>query len=369
MRKVKIGFIGCGNISHIYLTSCTQKFDILDVVAVADIFPEMAQRRAEEFNIPKVYTVEELLADPEIEIVVNLTSPTVHTEVNLKILEAGKHVYTEKPFAMSREDADKVLNLAKEKGLLVGSAPDTFLGAQLQTARKLIDDGWIGKVYGAGGMFITGTAWDASHPNTPAFLDFGWDPLFDMAPYWLTAMVHLMGPATRVSGSVGNARTELEVDNMNSPFYGETLPVKAPMNVTGIIDFESGAIGHIFASKDSGGYLPRMEVYGTEGVLLIPDPNFFEGVVKVRFPNGEEKEFPYSHAHAENTRGIGVADMATALQTGRKHRASGELARHVLDISIGILESSKEGRHFDITAKCEQPAALPIGLKYNQLDK
>jgi predicted dehydrogenase len=298
-----------------------------------------------------------------------LTSPTVHTEVNLQILEAGKHVYTEKPFALSLEDADKVLALAMEKGLRVGSAPDTFLGAQLQTARKLVDEGWIGKVYGASGTIITGTAWDAMHPNTPGFLDYGWDPLFDMAPYWLTAMVHIMGPATRVSGSAGNAIKELHVDNPRSPFYGETIPVKAPMNVTGVIDFESGATGHLFASKDSSGYLPRMEIYGTEGVLHIPDPNFFEGVVKVRFPNGEEREFPYSHGHAENSRGLGVADMATAILSGRAHRASGELARHVLDISIGILESSKTNRHIPITAPCTQPAPLPVGLKYNQLDK
>src|SRR5690625_1054074 len=202
MKKVKIGFIGCGNISEVYLKNCTQTFGILDVVAVADVIPEMAEKRAKEFGIPHVYTVKELLSDPEIQIVVNLTSPTVHTEVNLKILEAGKHVYTEKPFALSLEDADQVLSLAKEKGLRVGGAPDTFLGAQLQTAKKIIDDGWLGTVYATSGQIVSGTVWNGMHPRLHSFMDFGWDPLFDMAPYWLAAMVHLMGPAERVAGSV-----------------------------------------------------------------------------------------------------------------------------------------------------------------------
>ncbi len=368
MRKVKVGFIGCGHISGSYLKNCTEMFEILDVVAVADVFPEMAKKRAEEFGIANVYTVEELLADQDIEIVVNLTSPKAHTEVNLRILEAGKHVYTEKPFALSLDDADRVLSLAKQKGLLVGSAPDTFLGGQLQTARKIIDDGWIGTVYAAGGLIVMGHAWEGTHPNIHALMDFGWDPLFDMAPYWLTAMVHLLGPAQRVSGSAGQVRKDFYVDNLKSPHYGETIPITAPMNVTAIIDFENGATAHLLAAKESFGYTPRMEIYGTEGILHIPDPNFFERPVKVHLSNGEEKEFPFSHGFLQESRGLGVADMATAIVSGRPHRASGELARHVLDISHAILESSQTDRHIPIKAACNQPTALPIGLKFNQLD-
>ena len=261
-----------------------------------------------------------------------------------------------------------MLSLAKEKGLRVGAAPDTFLGAQLQTARKIIDDGWLGTVYAANGMIISGTAWNGMHPNIHSLMDFGWDPLFDMAPYWLAGMVHLMGPAVRVSGSVGNVREELHVTNPKSPHYGQTIPVKAPMNVTAMVDFKNGATAHLLAAKESSGYLPRMELYGTEAVLHIPDPNFFGGPIKIRYPSGEEKEFPYSHGYIENSRGLGVADMATAILSGRQHRASGDFARHVLDISFAILNSSKSDRHINVEAPGNLPTPLPLGLKFNQLD-
>lgn len=368
MQKTKIGIIGCGMISGIYLENCTKTFGILKVAAVADLVPELARKRAEEFGIPKACTPEELLADPEIEIVVNLTAPQAHAEVNLQILQAGKHVYAEKPFALNRADADRVLALAKEKGLRIGSAPDTFFGAGLQTSRKIIDDGWIGTPYAASGLILMGNATDSTRPNIDSFLQFGWDPLFDMTPYYLTAFIHLLGPVTSVSGSAGNVRTEHKVTNPFSPRYGDTIPIGAPLHVSAMLEFENGATASLQAAKESFGYTPRLEVYGTEGILHVPDPNMFDGAVTIVQRNGKTASFPYSHDFAANSRGVGIADMAYAIRSGRKHRASGELASHVLDIQLGILESSKEGRHIPIQAQCEQPAPLPLGLKYNTLD-
>ncbi|WP_201755342.1 Gfo/Idh/MocA family protein [Paenibacillus glycinis] len=368
MQKTKIGIIGCGVISGIYLENCTKTFGILEVAAVADLMPEMARKRAEEYGIPKACTVQELLDDPEIEIVVNLTAPQVHAEVNLQILNAGKHVYTEKPFALNREDADRVLALAEEKGLRVGCAPDTFLGAGLQTSRKIIEDGWIGMPYAASGLIIMGNAYDGMHPNFHNYLQFGWDPLFDMAPYYLTAFIHLLGPVRSVSGSAGQVKREHTVTNPKSPRHGETVPVGAPMHVSAMLDFENGATATLQAAKESFGYTPRLEIYGTEGILHVPDPNMFHGAITIQQRNGETHSFPYSHGFAENSRGIGIADMAYAIRTGRKHRASGALASDVLDLQLAILASSKEGRHILIEPRSEQPAALPLGLMYGLLD-
>ncbi|WP_219833925.1 Gfo/Idh/MocA family protein [Paenibacillus sp. R14(2021)] len=368
MQKTKIGIIGCGVISSIYLENGTKTFGMLEVAAVADLIPDMARQRAAEYGIPKACTVEELLADPEIEIVVNLTAPQAHTEVNLQILNAEKHVYAEKPFALSREDADRVLALAEQKGLRVGVAPDTFLGAGLQTSRKIIDDGWIGTPYAASGLILMGNAYDAMHPNFHHYLQLGWDPLLDMTPYYLTAFIHLLGPVSSVSGSAGQVKSEHTVTNPRSPRFGETVPIGAPMHVTAMLEFENGVTASLQAAKESFGYTPRLEIYGTEGILHVPDPNMFDGAPRIQQRNGETHTFPYSHDFAQNSRGIGIADMAHAIRSGRQHRASGGLARHVLDIQMGILDSSKEQRRIAVEARCEQPAALPLGLKYGMLD-
>lgn len=369
LRKVKIGVIGCGVISNIYLKNCTGMFDhIVEVKAVADLVPELAQKRAEEYNVPHVYTVEELLADPEIEIVLNLTAPAAHAPINLRALEAGKHVYTEKPFALTREDAEEVLQLAESKGLLVGCAPDTFMGAGIQTCRKLIDDGWIGKPYAASGTIIMGNASGGMHPNFQNFLKLGGDPIMDMGPYYLTALVTLLGPVRRVTGSAQQVNSEITIRNPKSHAYGKTVPVEAPTNVTAVLDFHNGAVASLQACKEAFGYSPRLEIYGTEGILYVPDPNFFGGAVSLKMASGEMKEVPHSHAFAEEGRGIGIADMAYAIQSGRSNRASGRLASHILDISLSIFEASAEGRHLTLQSNVERPAALPLGLKYNMLD-
>ncbi|MCJ8005965.1 Gfo/Idh/MocA family protein [Lederbergia wuyishanensis] len=375
MKKVKVGVIGCGMISAIYLKNCTQVFNnVLEVVAVADLVPEIAAKRAEEFQIPVSCSVEELLANPEIDIVINLTAPAAHASVNLQALNAGKHVYTEKPFALNREDADKVINLAESKGLLVGCAPDTFLGASIQTCIKLIEDGEIGQPYAANASIIMGNSSDGMHPNFQNFLKLGGDPILDMGPYYLTALVAMLGPIKRVTGSAQKLREEITITNEKSPRYGETFPVEAPTNVAATLDFHNGVVANVQATKESFGYRPRLEIFGTKGNLIVPDPNFFGpiqgfiGDITIQYPNFETKTIPLTHGFNEDSRGIGVADMAYAIQSGRKHRASGQLARHILDVSLGIFEASEKEKHIYIQSMIERPATLPVGLKDNELD-
>lgn len=369
MQKVKVGIIGCGQISGIYLKNCSQLFPILEVVACADLVPELARKRAEEYQIPRACTVEELLADPAIEIVVDLTIPWAHPEVNRQILLAGKHVYTEKPFALTAADADSVLDLAYVKGLRVGNAPDTFLGGGLQSCRKLIDDGAIGIPYAASGLILMGNAYDRLRPIFKSYLQLGWDPLFDMAPYYLTAMVNLLGPVRKVAGFTTQLRQSITVTDPQSPYYGETVPINAPMNTAATLEFAGGAVATLQAAKESFGYTPRLEIYGTEGILYANDPNMFGGTIRLQPRNGSASEVVYTHGYSENSRGIGIADMAYGLRTGRTHRANGELARHVLDITLGIFESARSERHVALTTACERPAPLPLGLQAGELDQ
>ncbi|XEC96067.1 Gfo/Idh/MocA family protein [Paenibacillus tarimensis] len=369
MRKFKVGVIGTGMISNIYLKTCTEVFDtVLEVKAVADMMPELARKKAEAFQIPYVYTVDELLADPEIDIVLNLTKPAAHAPLNLRALEAGKHVYTEKPFALSREEADEVLALAEAKGLYVGCAPDTVLGAGIQTCIKLIRDGWIGKPYAANAYIYMGDGSGGVHPNFENFLKLGGDPLMDMGPYYLSAMLLMLGPVRRVAGSAQQLHREITVSNPRSHAYGRTVPIEAPTNVSAILDFHSGAIGVFQAAKESFGYSPRIEIFGTEGNLTVPDPNYFGGPVMIKFPDGETKEIPLTHPYSEDSRGIGLAEMAYAIRSGRMNRANGHLARHVLDISLAIFESSQSDKHVYIPSTFEPVLPLPLGLRYNRLD-
>lgn len=367
MEKVKVGVIGCGNISGIYFKN-GQRFEILDVVACADLIQERAEAKAKEYNVPKACSVEELLEDPEIEIVLNLTTPQAHAETCLAALEAGKNVHVEKPLAVTREEGRKILDTAENKGLLVGSAPDTFLGAGLQTCRKLIDDGWIGEPIGAT-AFMMCHGHEHWHPDPEFYYKVGGGPMFDMGPYYLTALVSLMGPVERVTGSARISFPERTITS--APKHGTRVTVEVPTHVAGILDFKSGAVATIITSFDVwGARLPFIEIYGTEGSLSVPDPNTFGGPVHVlRKRTGEWKEVPLTHGFADNSRGIGVADMAYAVRTGRKHRANGEMAYHVLDIMHAIHDASNAGKHCILESTCEQPAPLPLGLPDTALDE
>lgn len=355
---VKVGMIGCGNISSTYL-EVIRTLDAIDVVACADIRREAAEAKAAEFQIEKVYSVDELLADPEIEIVLNLTTPNAHGTVGLDVLNAGKSLYNEKPLALTREEGRQMLALAQQKGLLVGCAPDTFLGGGIQTCRKLLDEGAIGTPLAATAfMMIPGH--ESWHPNPEFYYQVGGGPMFDMGPYYLTALISLLGPVHRVTGSARISRSERPITSQ--PKFGTMMKVEVPTHVTGILDFASGVIGTIITSFDvQASALPRIELYGTEATLSVPDPNRFDGPVLLKKAGKKEKwqDIPLTHGHTQQSRGLGVADMASALRSGEPHRANGNMAYHVLDIMHAIHEASDSGQHVILESTCQQPLPLP----------
>jgi predicted dehydrogenase len=366
MEKTKVGIVGCGNISGTYFKMC-RFFEILDVCAAADLVPERAQAKAGQFGVAKACPVEELLADPEIKIVVNLTVPKAHGPVALAALKADKSVHNEKPLALEREDGKKMLALASRKGLRVGCAPDTFMGAGIQTCRRLIDDGRIGEPVGAT-AFMLCHGHESWHPDPEFYYKPGGGPMFDMGPYYLTALVTLMGPVRRVTGSARATFAERLITSQ--PKAGTRIQVEVPTHVAGVMDFASGAVGTIVTSFDVwGGQHPCIEVYGTEATMQVPDPNGFGGPVRIRRPGGKDwVEMPLTHGYAENSRGIAVADMAYALRSGRPHRASGELAYHVLDIMHAFHDASAKGKHVVLKSTCERPAPLRADLEPGTLD-
>ena len=355
MTPLKVGIVGCGNISNIYLEA-GKKFDILDIVAVADLDLDRAKAKAEEHGIAQALAPEALLADPDVEIVVNLTVPGAHYDICKAALDAGKHAYVEKPLSLTREQGRDLLQTAQAKGLRVGGAPDTFLGAGLQTCRKLIDGGAIGQPIAAT-AFMQGRGVEAWHPNPEFFFKPGGGPMFDMGPYYLTALISLLGPIRRVTGSAQMSFPERLITSQ--PLSGQTIVVETPTHIAGIIDFAGGTVGTIITSFDVWAHnLPPIEIHGSEGSLSVPDPNSFGGPVKL-WRDGKWEEIPLTHGYAENSRGLGVADMAYAIRENRPHRASGELTFHVLDAMHGFLNASEQGRHYLMESQGVRPEALP----------
>jgi predicted dehydrogenase len=362
----KIGIVGCGNISSVYLRVCPT-FDILEVAACADVVEERAVAQAAKFNVPKACSVAELLEDPEIAIVVNLTVPGAHADIALRALRAGKSVYNEKPLALTRDEGQQILRLAADQGLRVGCAPDTFLGGGLQTCRKLIDDGWIGTPVAAT-AFMLGHGPENWHPDPDFFYQPGAGPLFDMGPYYLTTLIALLGPVRRVTGSARITFPERVIGS--EPKRGTMIQVNTPTHVAGVLDFTAGPVATLVTSFDVwAAEVPRIEIYGTAGTLSLPDPNTFDGPVRVRRAGAEAwSTVPLTHGYTENSRGIGVADMAYGLQSGRAHRAGGELAYHVLDIMHALHDASRAGRHSELASQCARPAPLPLDLPPRTLD-
>ncbi len=365
MSKLKVGVIGTGNISGIYFKN-GKRFESMEVVACADLDKERALAKAAEYGV-RGCTVEELLADKEIQMVINLTVPQAHAAVALQALEAGKHVYSEKPLAATREEGKQVLELARSKGLRVGCAPDTFLGGGIQTCIKLVEDGWIGRPVGAT-AFMMGGGPEGWHPNPEFFYKPGGGPLFDMGPYYLTALVSLLGPISRVTGSAGISFPERVATSAER--FGQIIKVETPTHIASVLDFASGPIATLLTSFDvkGGSVLPRIELYGSEGTMQVPDPNTFGGKVRVRrFDSEEWSDIPLTHGKSENARGVGAADMAKAILTGRSHRASGEMAYHVLEAMFGILDASEQGAHYAMQSTCQRPAPFPLGLMDHSL--
>ena len=371
MDKAKVGIIGCGMISDTYFQAA-KKFNILEVVACSDNFMERAAKKTETYGVPSM-TKEELLARKDIEIVINLTPPKAHSQIDLEALAAGKHVYSEKPFGVDAADAAKVMALAKEKGLRVGCAPDTFLGGGQQTARKLIDDGWIGKPL-SGTAMVLGRG-PEKWPQAPFFYDYGAGPMLDLGPYYITALVNMLGPAESVIAvTTKGSETRTYGPEVAAEFQDKYKPFgKYPVNVTthltGVIRFKCGAVITMISSFDcyKHGHNP-IEIYGTEGSLQVPDPNTFGGPVRVFKPGYNDwKEVPLTHGYTENSRSIGAADMAYAIRSGRPHRASGQLANHVLEIMLAFDKSSLAKREILLETSCDRPEALPLGLEPGML--
>ena len=352
--KVKVGIIGTGMISKAYINGC-RKFDILEIAACSDIDMERAQDVAQQWNIPKAYTVEELLADPEIQIIINLTIPKVHAQVSLAAIAANKSVYTEKPFAVTLEEGQRVLEAAQSKGVLLGSAPDTFLGEAHQLCRQLIDDGEIGTPIAAFAC-CAGYAGGGA-PNRDFMFQRGAGPLLDMGPYYLTDLVNMLGPIQRVTGTVRTPFAERVVQQ--GEYQGRRIAVETPTHITGVFDFACGATGTLVFSFDihRGHSLPRLEIYGTEGTISVPDPNYHGGQVRISKGGDAWQALPQSSSN-EFTRGIGVAEMAYALLHQQPNRASGELAYHVLETMLAFEQASLSGTHIHLASQPERPAPL-----------
>ncbi len=356
MDKMKIGIIGCGSISGAYFNGA-KNTDVLEILACADLQQEAAQKRADEFNC-RAMSVKELLAMPEIELVVNLTIPQAHVEVGLRVIAAGKHIYSEKPFAVDLESAKQLRKSGQESGLRVGCAPDTFLGAGIQTARQQMDAGAIGSAV-AGTAFMCGHGHESWHPNPAFYYDVGGGPMLDMGPYYVTALINILGPVRRVAGIT--TKTFEERIATTEAIRGLKIPVKTTTHLTGIIEFVSGAIVTMIMSFDMWRHsLPCIEIYGTDGSMQVPDPNGFGGSVRVSQPSSDWEDIPL--AFPNNARIIGVIDMIRAIQNNRPHRVSGDLAYHALEVMLAFDRSSQTDEHVNIESSVDRPTPFPTGL-------
>jgi predicted dehydrogenase len=356
-RKVGVGIIGAGNISSAYIKAM-KGFDILDIVGIADMKPEVAAARAKEHGLTAVASVEALLADPSVGIVVNLTIPRAHVEVGLRAIAAGKHVHAEKPLGITFAEGKTLIDAAKAKGVRVGSAPDTFLGGSHQQCRALVDNGTIGTIVG-GSAFFACPGHERWHPDPAFYYDIGGGPVLDMGPYYITDLVNMLGPVKSVMAASATSQKQRMI--YSEPKHGQMMPVKVATHVAGILTFHSGALIQVTLSFDvpAHTHLP-FELYGTEATLLVPDPNIFGGEIRTRTPVQQEwQAVPTTLPYADgNFRSLGVADLAAAILDNRPHRASGELALHVLEVMEGFAKASDAGHPVEMSTTVERPAPL-----------
>jgi len=385
MRKTTVGIIGTGAVSPIYIQTCYRMHN-LELVSLADLDPDRPRQRIEEIKnklaewklpsttkLPITQSVDDLLTNEDVDLVLNLTVPRVHAEVALRALNAGKHTYHEKPFAISRDQAKALVDTARANSLLVGSAPDTFLGGSLQTCRKLIDDGWIGTPIGCV-AFMTCPGHESWHPDPEFYYMKGGGPLFDMGPYYLTALVHLIGPVKKVSSA---ARVTYPIRMITSAKkFGKEISVETPTHIASTLEFANGAIGSMLMSFDvHGANLPRIEIFGTHGTLSVPDPNYFgpspgfsSGEIKLKVGGNDWATVPYSHGYRDNWRGLGAADLASSLFHRRAPRCSGELAFHITDIAQSCLEAAEQNKTIDVRSTVERRNPLPLNLRDGEID-
>ncbi|WP_299869127.1 Gfo/Idh/MocA family oxidoreductase [uncultured Hoeflea sp.] len=367
-KTLGVGIIGCGNISTSYL-DLAPMFRGIEILACADINEKAAQARAKEYGI-RAETVEALLAAEDIDIIVNLTIPSVHYEVSAKVLDAGKHVYSEKPFVLSVQEGRDLAGRAEKNGLRVGSAPDTFLGGAHQLARHLIDEGRAGRITG-GTCHVLSPGMEHWHPNPDFFFKPGGGPVLDLGPYYISNLVQLIGPVRQVTAMSSIPSPKRKITS--EPRHGEMITVETPTTVHAVLEFANGAVITLGASWDvkAHGHRP-MELYGTDASLVVPDPNFFGGDVELIGPDGAAVQLPnwqhplgvpnqqHGQGMMANYRTVGLADMAIGIVEDRPHRCSLEFALHVVDVMTAILHSGETGEFVTLTTSCQQPA--PFGI-------
>lgn len=363
-KTIAVGIIGCGNISDAYLKAAP-KFDALSIVACSDINIKAAEAKAKTYDI-KALSVDDILADPEIDLILNLTTPQHHVPVGLRILAAGKHAYSEKPLAISVAEAEQLATLAAQKGLRVGCAPDTFLGGAHQTARQVIDDDTIGTPL-AGSAYMMCPGHEAWHPNPDFYYQDGGGPLMDMGPYYITALINMIGSVESVIGVAKSAYATREI--ASGPRKGDTFGVDVKTHVSAILSFTCGAQVTLTTSFDVHKHSQNhIELYGSTGSMIVSDPNCFDGKIQASVGSGDWKTRPQSHHYGDgNYRIIGLADMAQAIIDGRPHRASLELSLHVLEVMESILKSAETGHRIDLKHQCARPDALSEKLPFGIL--
>lgn len=356
-QPVNVGIIGCGAIIAQYLANFRRLEDI-NLVAVADLDPARAQAVADSYDGVRALTVDALLAADDVELVLNLTIPAAHAEVALRAIAAGKSVYGEKPLAATTAEARQVLDAARTAGVVVGCAPDTVLGTGIQTARKAIDDGLIGRPISATATMAT-PGHERWHPNPDFYYQPGGGPLLDMGPYYVSALVTLLGPVVSVIGAASHTRDERTIGS--GPREGQTVPVAIDTHVTGVLVHASGALSTLVMSFDAvKTKSPNIEVHGEHGSLVVPDPNHFEGDVQVFALGADDWEtLPVSAGYADSGRGFGIADLIRT-PAGQEPRAGGALAFHALEVMESVLESAGTGAPVRIGSTVERPA--PVGL-------
>ena len=369
MKPVNVAMIGVGCISGIYLENITKTFKDIKLIGVCDLVRQRAEDAQKKYNVPKIYeTMHDAFADPEVELVLNLTRPYEHFEVSKAALLAGKHVYSEKPLGASLEEGQELVKIAKEKGLMLGGAPDTFLGAGIQTCRRLIDDGYIGDIVGSAAFMIC-RGHESWHPDPDFYYQYGGGPMFDMGPYYLTALINLCGGIHSVMSASKKSFEKRLITSQ--PFAGTEINVNVNTYVAGTIKYDSGAIGTLFTTFDA--YYPyqaRFEIYGSRGTLFVPDPNTFGGPVKLFRPeDGEVREIPLMYDYKENSRALGLDDMAVAIRTGRPARADYNQTFHVLDAMTGFERSAQSGRWVKMSTKFKRRAPMVKGDLVGKLDE
>ena len=383
MRTFNVGILGCGVISRTYAADIRAFFPRLNIVACADVNLALAEKLAREFDIPKACLTEDLLKDEAVEIVVNLTPPQLHVALDRQIIASGKHLFSEKPFAQSLGDAEEIMALAKAAGLRVGCAPDTFLGSGLQSLRWYLDRGLIGKPF-----FLTANmttfGYETWHPSVEPFYRKGSGPLYDMAPYYLSAIVSLLGPIESLAAFSARGLDKRRI--YKGKRAGEDITPEIPTHYTAILRLANGTVANLNVSFDIyRSNLPMFEIYGDGGTLAYPDPNFSGGAPRVYrkeqyldplYRDTEEaaalkeafRELPELFPRPKDySRGIGVLDLATAIDSGRPNRASGELATHITEAIEGLIESAETESYYHMTTACERPEPLTPGMALGEI--